>query len=226
MSDETVTREKILKDYPRMGLDERFTFECRPGLSCFTCCCQDVSIVLTPYDILRLKRALRMDSSEFLEKHTITRCGEQPELPRGPAEDAGRRQALSPRGRAGVHRLSEQAVGLPHVPARRRRAAEPQPRRAVLPLPAQGRHLQGPRPGTGLDRARVDLGPGHRGVRHDGLLLQGAHAPSRLGQGRGPFRRASWTWCTWRVTTWTGSGASSSRRSSWITSRWTRPGWR
>jgi len=81
MSDETVTREKILKDYPRMGLDERFTFECRPGLSCFTCCCQDVSIVLTPYDILRLKRALRMDSSEFLEKHTITGVASNPNFP-------------------------------------------------------------------------------------------------------------------------------------------------
>jgi uncharacterized protein len=72
MSDQPVTRDKILKDFPRMGLDDRFTFECRPGLSCFTCCCRDVSIVLTPYDILRLTRSLRMDSSEFLERYTIT----------------------------------------------------------------------------------------------------------------------------------------------------------
>jgi Fe-S-cluster containining protein len=72
MSDQPVTRDKILKDFPRMGLDDRFTFECRPGLSCFTCCCRDVSIVLTPYDILRLKQSLRMDSSEFLEKYTMT----------------------------------------------------------------------------------------------------------------------------------------------------------
>jgi Fe-S-cluster containining protein len=81
MSDQPVTQETILSDYPRMGLDERFTFECRPGLSCFTCCCQDVSIVLTPYDILRLTRALRMDSSEFLEKYTITGVTSKPNFP-------------------------------------------------------------------------------------------------------------------------------------------------
>jgi uncharacterized protein len=81
MTDQPVTRESILKDFPRMGLDERFTFECRPGLSCFTCCCKDVSIVLTPYDILRLTRALRMDSSEFLEKYTITGVAAKPNFP-------------------------------------------------------------------------------------------------------------------------------------------------
>lgn len=81
MSDQPVTRDTILKDFPRMGLDERFTFECRPGLSCFTCCCKDVSIVLTPYDILRLTRALRLNSSEFLEKHTITGVASNPNFP-------------------------------------------------------------------------------------------------------------------------------------------------
>ncbi|MCL4401352.1 MAG: YkgJ family cysteine cluster protein [Acidobacteria bacterium] len=49
-----------------------FLFECRPDLDCYTRCCRDVSIVLTPYDVLRLKRALGMDSSEFLERHTIS----------------------------------------------------------------------------------------------------------------------------------------------------------
>lgn len=81
MSDRPVNRETILKDFPRMGLDDRFTFECRPGLSCFTCCCQDVSIVLTPYDVLRLTRALKMDSSEFLEKYTIAGVTSQPNFP-------------------------------------------------------------------------------------------------------------------------------------------------
>ena len=81
MSENGVTRDKILKDYPRMGPDDRFTFECRPGVSCFTRCCQDVSIVLTPYDVLRLTRALRTDSSEFLEKHTLSGFTEKPRFP-------------------------------------------------------------------------------------------------------------------------------------------------
>ena len=64
--------QTILSDCPRMALDDRFTFRCGPELACFGHCCRDVTIVLTPFDVLRLKTALGMDSSEFLEKHTIS----------------------------------------------------------------------------------------------------------------------------------------------------------
>ena len=37
--------------------------------------------MLTPYDILRLKKALRMDSTEFLEKHTLPLFGPQQKFP-------------------------------------------------------------------------------------------------------------------------------------------------
>ncbi len=47
-------------------------FQCKPGLSCFTRCCQDVNIFLAPYDILRMKNRLKIPSSEFLEKYTQT----------------------------------------------------------------------------------------------------------------------------------------------------------
>jgi uncharacterized protein len=67
-----VSPQTILSDCPRMALDDEFTFRCGPELACFGDCCRDVSIVLTPYDVLRLKNALHMDSSEFLEKHTIS----------------------------------------------------------------------------------------------------------------------------------------------------------
>ncbi|MDB9822086.1 YkgJ family cysteine cluster protein [Deltaproteobacteria bacterium] len=48
-----------------------FKFNCYPGVSCFTNCCQDITIVLTPYDVLRLKNRLDISSGEFLDKHTI-----------------------------------------------------------------------------------------------------------------------------------------------------------
>jgi Fe-S-cluster containining protein len=67
-----VSPQTILSDCPRMALDDCFTFRCGPDLDCFRQCCRDVTIVLTPYDVLRLKHALHLDSSEFLEKHTIT----------------------------------------------------------------------------------------------------------------------------------------------------------
>lgn len=71
MATDPVTPEKILKEHTRLGLDDRFQFSCSPQLSCFGHCCRDVTIVLTPYDVLRMKRSLGMDSSEFLERYTL-----------------------------------------------------------------------------------------------------------------------------------------------------------
>ncbi len=64
-------RERFLADQPRLGLDDRFTFACHPGVLCFNVCCRDVNIVLTPYDVLRLKTRLGMASGEFLERYTV-----------------------------------------------------------------------------------------------------------------------------------------------------------
>jgi len=47
-----------------------FTFDCHPNISCFTDCCYDVEMTLYPYDIIRLKNHLNMDSDIFLEKYT------------------------------------------------------------------------------------------------------------------------------------------------------------
>ena len=55
----------------RMDPKHQFRFNCYPGISCFTQCCQDINIALTPYDVLRLRRALGMSSGEFIEKYTI-----------------------------------------------------------------------------------------------------------------------------------------------------------
>ena len=63
--------EKILADYPRLGPDDTFKFACRPGISCFNRCCGDVNIFLSPFDVLRMKKRLGLDSSEFLETYTL-----------------------------------------------------------------------------------------------------------------------------------------------------------
>jgi len=47
-----------------------FDFSCHDSLPCFTQCCKDVNIYLTPYDVLRLRRVLGVGSSEFLAKYT------------------------------------------------------------------------------------------------------------------------------------------------------------
>ena len=64
-------QQKIIEESQRLGPDDKFTFDCHPGVSCFNLCCRDVNIFLTPYDVLRLKKRLGMKSYEFLEKYTL-----------------------------------------------------------------------------------------------------------------------------------------------------------
>ena len=66
-------KEDILKNQKRLKPDSRFKFSCQPGVTCFNQCCRDVNILLTPYDVLRLKNRLGISSGEFLKKYTI--CG-------------------------------------------------------------------------------------------------------------------------------------------------------
>jgi len=63
------------------GLDDSFEFDCHPGLECFTTCCADVTIFLTPYDSLHLARHLGLSSSDFLAEYTVALRGPRPVLP-------------------------------------------------------------------------------------------------------------------------------------------------
>ncbi len=65
----------------RMEAEQTFKFNCSPGVSCFTQCCQDVTIVLTPYDILRLKNGAGVPSDEFIDKYTTVVHGEKRLIP-------------------------------------------------------------------------------------------------------------------------------------------------
>jgi len=66
-----VLNREILEIYPKINRNEKFCFECNPKVECFNKCCNDVNIFLTPYDIARLRKALGISSTEFLQKYTI-----------------------------------------------------------------------------------------------------------------------------------------------------------
>ena len=55
----------------RIENDEVFRFSCHPGVDCFTDCCRQLELALTPYDVLRLKQETKLDSSSFLERYVI-----------------------------------------------------------------------------------------------------------------------------------------------------------
>ena len=64
-------KEEILKEYPRLTAESTFRFSCHKGISCFTTCCADVNILLTPYDVLRMRRALDLPSDDFLGEYVV-----------------------------------------------------------------------------------------------------------------------------------------------------------
>ncbi|MBW1800582.1 MAG: YkgJ family cysteine cluster protein [Deltaproteobacteria bacterium] len=59
-----------------------FRFRCHKDIRCFNECCADLKLVLTPYDILRMKNRLGMDSSEFLDQFTRTIYDKSSRFPR------------------------------------------------------------------------------------------------------------------------------------------------
>ena len=53
-----------------LSLDSTFTFRCHEGLACFNRCCRKPTVILSPYDLLRLKGALGISAGEFLQRYT------------------------------------------------------------------------------------------------------------------------------------------------------------
>lgn len=75
MSDET----KLTVDSPIPGTpvipaqlegNAVIQFRCHKDIDCFNACCKNIDIMLTPYDILRLKQRLGITSTEFLRQYT------------------------------------------------------------------------------------------------------------------------------------------------------------
>lgn len=61
--------------------NDPFQFACSPQVPCFNACCHDLNQFLYPYDIIRLKQALQIDSSELLQKYTNQHIGPETGLP-------------------------------------------------------------------------------------------------------------------------------------------------
>lgn len=53
----------------RLGPKDTFNFRCYPEVECFNLCCRNLNLFLYPYDVIRLKNSLKIDSDRFLERH-------------------------------------------------------------------------------------------------------------------------------------------------------------
>ena len=54
----------------RFGPNSAFRFKCHKKTNCFNQCCHGINIILTPYDIIRLKNRLQLSSDDFLTLYT------------------------------------------------------------------------------------------------------------------------------------------------------------
>ncbi len=68
-------------DPKRLTSKSTFQFRCHKDVGCFTQCCRDINIILTPYDIIRLKNRLGLPSQEFLAIYTEPEILEKTGLP-------------------------------------------------------------------------------------------------------------------------------------------------
>lgn len=59
--------EQFLNSLPEIKEGESFRFACHPAVQCFNACCGDLTLQLTPYDVLRLRRGLNLSSKDFIE---------------------------------------------------------------------------------------------------------------------------------------------------------------
>ncbi len=65
----------------RLNLKSKFKFMCHKGIGCFTRCCGSTDILLTPYDVVRIKNRLGISSSEFLKQYTTIQIDENSKHP-------------------------------------------------------------------------------------------------------------------------------------------------
>jgi Fe-S-cluster containining protein len=63
--------EKDIDRLPGLRLKpgDTFNFRCHPGIACFNRCCRNLNLFLYPYDVLRLRRNLKISSEQFLDEH-------------------------------------------------------------------------------------------------------------------------------------------------------------
>jgi len=65
----------------QLSMKSRFQFQCHKGVSCFTECCRGIDIMLTPYDVLTMRKKLEMSSEKFLAIFTTPQILEKADMP-------------------------------------------------------------------------------------------------------------------------------------------------
>ncbi len=73
---------QLPENVSRIQDGESFNFSCHPKVDCFTDCCRQLELALTPYDVLRLKQETKLDSRSFLDRYVIQEQEKEDVFPR------------------------------------------------------------------------------------------------------------------------------------------------
>ncbi len=79
--DQQNTKEKQFPDNLVPLGKTSFSFACHPAVDCFNSCCRKLDMYLYPYDILRLKKRIGIESGEFLPRYTRIGRSSHPYFP-------------------------------------------------------------------------------------------------------------------------------------------------
>lgn len=75
-------RQELPSNMRELADGEGFQFNCHPGVDCFTDCCRELELALTPYDVLRLKNELKLTSAQFMDQYCLVECEKEDIFPR------------------------------------------------------------------------------------------------------------------------------------------------
>lgn len=76
-----MTQPNLPENVARIIPGEPFSFLCHQKIDCFTNCCRQLDLALTPYDVLRMRKATGLHSSELLKRFIIVEHDQQSPLP-------------------------------------------------------------------------------------------------------------------------------------------------
>ena len=173
----------LIQNTPRLGPDDRFTFHCDPTLDCFGHCCQDVSILLTPYDVLRMKKALGISSSEFMEQYTSIAYSAEKRVPvvfLKMNEDDKKCQFVSEKG-CGVYANRPWACRMYPLGMAERATSQAAAERFYFVLKEELCHGHGK--GGEMRGSRVHRRPGSRALRRYAIAVSPAAGGGRGAEG-------------------------------------------
>ena len=77
-----MTDRKFTDQVSRLHPGEMFSFLCHKSVGCFTHCCRELELALTPYDVLRLRVATGLSSAELHERYIIEELTPEEIFPR------------------------------------------------------------------------------------------------------------------------------------------------